>query len=100
MFARRQEIRIMQLVGATNWFIRIPLILEGMVIGAVGALIAAGLIYVGKEYISSVIEQQMNMLRNLSSGVSSSQLLLSLMVVGAAIGALGSFLSIRRFLKA
>src|SRR5215213_455550 len=45
MFARRREIEIMKLVGATNWFIRVPFMLEGMIQGVVGAGVAIGAIY-------------------------------------------------------
>jgi cell division transport system permease protein len=100
VFARRHEIKIMQLVGATNWFIRVPLVLEGIVIGAAGALIAFGLITVCSHYTVEVIQQHvMPMLRDISSGVTPSQFMTGLTATGAIIGALGSMISIRRFLK-
>lgn len=100
MFARRREIQIMQLVGATSWFIRIPLIIEGIVLGALGAAVAAGLVSLGSGYISKIVQERFPFtLRDLSSGVAGSQFLLLLMVGGAMIGAMGSFISIRRFLR-
>ena len=48
MFARRREIEVMKLVGATNWFIRVPFILEGLIQGVLGALVAMGLTWVAK----------------------------------------------------
>ncbi len=100
VFARRHEIRIMQLVGATNWFIRIPLVIEGIVIGAAGAFIAYGLISVSSHYTVGVLQRQvMPILRDISSGVSPTQFMTTLTCTGAAIGALGSYISIRRFLK-
>lgn len=47
VFSRRREIEVMQLVGATNWFIRIPFLLEGLVEGLIGALLACGALWVG-----------------------------------------------------
>ncbi len=99
LFARRHEIRIMQLVGATNWFIRVPLVLEGIVIGALGALIAVGLISLGSEYVAGTVQRLLPTLRDMSSGIASSQLLGMLVTAGAAIGAAGSLVSMRRFLK-
>lgn len=100
LFARRQEIQTMQLVGATNWFIRVPLVLEGIVLGAIGAVIAVGLVSIGSEYVASIVQERFPpILRNLSSGVDRGQFIVSLVLSGAAIGAAGSFISIRRFLK-
>ncbi|MGC8862832.1 MAG: permease-like cell division protein FtsX [Armatimonadota bacterium] len=97
LYARRLEIRIMQLVGATNQFIRLPLVIEGIVFGAVGALAAWVLLTIGGRYVSSVA-QQIVFLGRISSGVGSAQLAWWLVCLGALIGAAGSFVSIRRFL--
>lgn len=101
LFARRHEIRIMQLVGATNWFIRVPLVLEGIVLGAIGALIATGLIAAGWEYTSNLVLRLMipSTVRSMTAGIDHSQFGMFLVIGGAAIGALGSMVSIRRFLK-
>lgn len=100
MWARRREIQIMQLVGATNWFIRIPLVVEGMVLGAIGSVIAVGLISGGSRYISQVVHEKLPlMLRDMSSGMHGAEFLALLVTGGAVIGALGSFISIRRFLR-
>src|SRR5690606_40760442 len=53
MFARRREIEVMKLVGATNWFIRIPYMLEGLVQGIVGAIIAVGSVVVLNNFFES-----------------------------------------------
>lgn len=100
VFVRRREIKIMQMVGATNWFIRIPLVLEGMIFGITGALIAFGLVGAGITYLGSVATKMMPLMQTLSSGAQRQQILVALLVVGAVIGAMGSFVSIRRFLKA
>jgi cell division transport system permease protein len=100
VFVRRREIKIMQMVGATNWFIRIPLVLEGIIFGASGALIAFGLVGVGITYLSSVVAHVMPMMQTMGTGVERGQIFVALMVGGTIIGAAGSCVSIRRFLKA
>lgn len=100
LFARRHEIKIMQLVGATNWFIRVPLVLEGIVFGAIGAAVAVGLVSLGSGYIATMVQERFPpMLRDLSSGIDRGLFLTSLVSGGALIGALGSLISIRRFLQ-
>ncbi len=100
LFARRHEIRIMQLVGASNWFIRAPLVIEGIVIGTIGALISVGLITLCSGYIGCMVERVLPTLRDLSSGLGKVQLLQYMVIAGAAIGAIGSYISMRRFLRA
>lgn len=98
LYARRREIRIMQLVGATNWFIRIPLVIEGMAFGIAGALIAWGLLSAGTIYLAQSARKMAALLSQFNSGVEAVHLGASLVILGAAIGAMGSFVSIRRFL--
>lgn len=97
LYARRREIRIMKLVGATNWFIRVPLIIEGIVFGATGAFAAWMLLRLGDIYVASSVSQ-MPFMAQFSSGVTPGGLAISLIILGIAIGAAGSFVSIRRFL--
>ena len=100
VFARRHEIKIMQLVGATNWFIRAPLVLEGVVLGMVGAAIAVGVVSTGGHYVAAVVQERFPpILRDLSSGIDRGRFLTALVTGGAVIGALGSLISIRRFLR-
>lgn len=98
LYARRREIRIMQLVGATNWFIRIPLILEGVVFGAAGALIAWMLLQIGSSYLGHVTQKITPLLAQASAQIQPGQMATWLVTLGVAIGAAGSFVSIRRFL--
>jgi cell division transport system permease protein len=97
LYARRAEIRTMQLVGATNEFIRIPLVIEGILFGAIGAAAAWALLRLMSTYISKA-SLTIPSLRDLSAGIGDIQLLFGLMIVGAVIGAVGSWMSIRRFL--
>ena len=55
VFSRRREINIMKYVGATNWFIRVPFLVEGMAIGLIAALIAFGLIFAGYSQLSRLL---------------------------------------------
>lgn len=98
LYARRREIRIMQLVGATNQFIRLPLVIEGMVLGAIGAFAAWLLIVLGSSYVAHLAHNITPMLGHFSSGIEANQLAAMLVVLGTIIGAAGSFVSIRRFL--
>lgn len=97
LYARRREIRIMKLVGATNWFVRVPLIIEGIVFGAVGAFAAWLLLRLGGAYVARSVET-MPFVAQFSSDMQPSQLALALILLGVIIGAVGSFVSIRRFL--
>lgn len=98
LYARRREIRIMQLVGATNQFIRLPLVIEGMVFGAAGALAAWALLMAGSSYLAHVATRISPLTGQFSSGLDARHLTAILIVMGGVIGAAGSFVSIRRFL--
>ena len=97
LYARRREIRIMKLVGATNWFVRVPLIIEGVVFGATGAFAAWLLLRLGGGYVSRTVEA-MPFMAQFSSDLQPAQLAFALIMLGVIIGAVGSFVSIRRFL--
>jgi cell division transport system permease protein len=97
LYARRREIRIMKLVGATNWFIRVPLIIEGVVFGAAGAFAAWVLLRVGGSYVAHTADK-LPIMSRFSSDVTPAMLALVLILLGILIGAAGSFVSIRKFL--
>ncbi|MDO8682360.1 MAG: permease-like cell division protein FtsX [Armatimonadota bacterium] len=99
VFVRRREIKIMQLVGATNWFIRAPLVIEGIIFGAGGAAIAFVMVGAGMTYINQVAVSAMPIMQSVSSGVGKEQICWALVSGGAAIGAMGSMFSIHKFLK-
>ena len=62
-FARRREIEVMKLVGASNWFVRVPFMAEGLVQGAIGAGFAVGLVYFLKWIITKLLKHQHNLLQ-------------------------------------
>jgi cell division transport system permease protein len=98
IFSRRREIEVMKLVGATNWFVRGPFMVEGLVCGIVGALAAVVLLLIGKEIALPSILGHIDSsddVRALSFSVTA----LILLVVGLGVGALGSGLTLRRYLK-
>ena len=100
LFARKREIEVMKLVGATNWFVRGPFMLEGLLCGIAGALGAVILLVIGKEIaLPSLLHSG-----PLKAGDDVNALAFSLNAVillgtGLLLGAAGSGLTIRRFLK-
>jgi cell division transport system permease protein len=99
LFSRRREIRIMQLVGATNGFIRLPFMFEGIFDGAAGAALACGVVAGGYHYLSQAALTSVPLLSELQIAVPFLHLLTVLTSLGILIGALGSMISIRRFLR-
>jgi len=99
VFARRREIRIMQLVGATNWFIRLPLLFEGTVLGTIGGLISCGIVLGGAWYVTQAVTRAWPLLRHYPGNIDPYMILAGMAGVGCVIGAIGSFISIRRFLR-
>jgi cell division transport system permease protein len=100
IFARRREVAVMKLVGATNWFIRVPFMLEGFIHGITGALIAFGLTYGLRNWIASFLPDQ-TILGTNSLFVSPTEAVLTglvLLVVGIGVGVLGSAFAVRRYL--
>jgi cell division transport system permease protein len=98
IFSRRREIEVMKLVGATNWFIRGPFMLEGLITGLVGSLAAIVLLVLGKEL---ALPRIMPHVIQASDIHALSFTLTALIVIGCGLvlGAAGSGLTIRRFLQ-
>jgi cell division transport system permease protein len=98
IYARRREIEVMKLVGASNWFVRGPFMLEGLFCGLAGSLLAVVLLLLGKEVALPAI------LGRVDAGSDVEALAfvwtaLILLVLGLALGAAGSGLTLRRFLR-
>ncbi len=102
VYARRKEIGIMKYVGATDTFVRGPFLVEGMLLGFVGGLIAALILMPGYMSLDNFIKNQMFGLFKVSI-LPMSQIAFNLttllMTVGIIIGAIGSMISVRRFIK-
>ena len=100
VFARRKDINIMKFVGATNWFIRWPFIIEGIIIGLVGAIITIILISNGYNWLYSFLQTQLN---GIISLYNLDQIILVLIVYissyGMLIGAIGSGVSVCKHLN-
>jgi cell division transport system permease protein len=98
LYARRREVEVMKLVGATDWFIRWPFVIEGTIVGAFGAVLAIGVLGVTKV---ALLDPLVNHWALISSPRTISFVWLTLVLVaaGVAVSALGSGLSLRRFLK-
>lgn len=98
MYSRRLEISIMKSVGATNWFIRIPFLVEGMTIGVAAGAIASGLLHF--IYYSVVSSQGISAIFNVVNlNAIMVPVVILFVIIGALFGALGSIISISRYLK-
>ena len=99
-FARRREIQIMKLVGATNWFIRIPFMMEGLIEGAIGAGLAFAAVYGLQVILSDLVGRSQGIFRDffITSG-DAVGIGLVVLVIGAGVGAVGSVIGLRRFLE-
>ena len=100
IFSRRREIEVMKLVGASNWFVRGPFMLEGLICGLAGALIAVVLLFLGRELalpavFSDTIKDAGSDVRAWSFPVIAG----ILVAAGLVLGALGSGITLRRFLR-
>ena len=100
VYARRKEIGIMKFLGATNLFVQFPFILEGMILGLVGSLIAIAIVYFGYITIIDNIQLSLPFMRLVTDKALIKPLMGLLLLIGLVIGAAGSLISMRRFLKA
>ena len=100
---RKEEISIMKYIGATDFFVRFPFVIEGMLIGATGALIPVGIIYVLYNKVIEYIMVEFSTLTQLLSFLSVDEIfgiLLSVSVLmGVGIGFLGSMITVRKHLR-
>lgn len=100
VFARKREISIMKYIGATDWFIKWPFILEGLFLGLVGGLIAAFIVENTYIYVAKIISQNIVFFSLVQPQEVVKAFYLQFSLVGMFIGGFGSFLSIRKFLVA
>jgi cell division transport system permease protein len=99
IFARRKEIEVMKLVGASDGFVRTPFVLEGLVQGLIGAAIAALVVLWANSAFVSWAQEQVPYFAVSSGAVNLPFVLLVLLAVGISVGVIGSYLSVRRFMK-
>src|ERR1700683_899141 len=100
IFARRREVSVMKLVGATNWFIRVPFMSEGMLQGLFGSVLAALVVWGVALFINHAGGGSNDNLLT-AMRMSSSEILVTnvvVVIIGMGIGSLGSAIAIRRFL--
>jgi len=101
MFARRREIEVMKLVGATNWFIRVPFIIEGIIQTLIGAAVAVGFMtFLVRPFIDELSEDRVLPIFQGFVVTDGNLLTTNLLVIGVAvlIGAIGSAVAVSRFL--
>jgi cell division transport system permease protein len=98
LFSRRREVEVMKLVGATDWFIRWPFVIEGIVLGALGGTLAILLLLVGKIALLDPLTEQFSLLAAPDT-IHFGLLIAVLLAASVAVSAAGSGLSLRRFLR-
>src|SRR6202020_2040213 len=98
IFVRRREVAVMKLVGATNWFIRTPFMLEGLIHGVVGAGVAFVVVYFARNTIASFVGSE-SVIGTSSLYVTPHDAVVTgiiILAVGAGVGAVGSAFAVRR----
>jgi cell division transport system permease protein len=98
IFARRREIEVMKLVGASNWFVRGPFVLEGMLCALLGSIAAVFLLFLGKELVLPVVLNSNDTTESDVQAIGFFWNATILLAVGLTLGAAGSGLTLRRFL--
>ncbi len=98
IFARRREVEVMKLVGATNWFIRWPFVIEGVLVGFMGGLLAVLLLTIAKETFIDPLEDRFALLAAPET-IDFPLLVVVLMLACIAVSAAGSAVTLRRFLR-
>lgn len=100
---RREEIGIMKLIGATDFFVRAPFVVEGIVIGLIGAAIPLGILYLLYERIIDYIIEKFNFISSMLNFLSVNEVFHTLvpvaLILGVGIGFIGSCITIRKHLK-
>jgi cell division transport system permease protein len=98
IFARRREVEVMKLVGATNWFIRWPFVIEGVIVGFLGGVLAVLLLTIAKETFIDPLSDRFALLAAPDT-IDFPLLVILLLLACVAVSALGSGITLRRFLR-
>jgi len=98
IFARRREVEVMRLVGATNWFIRWPFVIEGLLVGFLGGIVAVALLWVAKVTVVDPWSDRFALIAAPDT-IKFSVLVIVLLGAATAVSALGSGITLRRFLR-
>jgi cell division transport system permease protein len=98
LYARRREVEVMKLVGATDWFIRWPFVIEGVIVGAAGGLLAIVVLGIAKIALLDPLFSGWGLVSQIRT-IAFPALVAILLVASAAVSAVGSGLSLRRFLR-
>lgn len=99
VFARRKEIGIMKYVGATNWFIRWPFLLEGLLLGFIGGVIADAALVQFYRFVTSEIHHSLAFLPLVGMNPFMYQVGIGVLLLSMIIGAVGSTISLKRYMK-
>jgi cell division transport system permease protein len=99
IFARRREVEVMKLVGATNWFVRWPFMFEGMICGLIGSIGAVVALFISYEALSGWLHGDSASTTSSATALAFWQIALLLVVAGIGLGAAGSGLTMRKFLR-
>lgn len=99
VYTRRKEINIMKFVGATDWFIRWPFIIEGIIIGVIGACASVALVLVGYNFLVNVVQNNIMFVTLKPLNELLSLILGSTFGLGVVLGGLGSFIAVRKHLN-
>lgn len=99
VFARKKEINIMKYIGATDWFIRLPFIVEGVIIGLVGAITSFGIVNFIYSRVFNRFDFNSYGLEIVDKGEIYLSLISNMLLIGVIVGALGSIVSIRKYLR-
>lgn len=103
VYIRKSEINIMKYIGATDWFIRWPFIIEGIIIGIIGSVIPLIIIWFSYNFITELIYEKNTLIQNIlifrTTGEIFNVLIPISLAIGIGIGIIGSSISIRRYLK-
>ena len=98
VYSRRREIGIMKFVGATNWFIRLPFIIEGMIMGLIGGILSVTVIYFTYRVVYADVTQSTFYAELVNPQFILTNFSWQFGLTGLLIGALGSFIALKRFL--